>query len=113
MADCHAHNGDQGHHQGGADNPPVAAPEGAVWTCPMHPEIRRDGPGDCPICGMALEPLAPTLEEGPNPELADMTRRMWLCAALSLPLLALTMGAELTGWEPLPMRASAWLQLAL
>ncbi len=79
----------------------------------MHPEIRRDGPGDCPICGMALEPLVPTLDDAPNPELADMTRRFAVCAVLSVPLLVLTMGAELTGWEPLPMRASVWLQLAL
>ena len=49
--------------------------EGTIWTCPMHPEIRRDAPGSCPICGMALEPLEPSLEEGPNPELIDMSRR--------------------------------------
>jgi Cu+-exporting ATPase len=79
----------------------------------MHPEIRRDAPGACPICGMALEPLEPTLEDGPNPELAAMTRRLWICAVLSAPLLVLTMGAELTGWEPLPMRASGWAQLVL
>jgi Cu+-exporting ATPase len=79
----------------------------------MHPQIRRDAPGFCPICGMALEPLQPSLEEGPNPELAMMALRLWVCAALSVPLLALTMGAELTGWEPLPMRVSMWVQLAL
>src|SRR5579864_5191187 len=53
-----------------------------IWTCPMHPQIRRNGPGQCPICGMALEPLEPTLDEGPNPELIDMTRRFWASAAL-------------------------------
>ena len=79
----------------------------------MHPEIRRNAPGNCPICGMALEPLEPSLEEGPNPELVDMTRRLWICAVLTIPLLVLTMGAELTGWEPLPMRLSVWLQLAI
>ena len=89
------------------------AAEGSIWTCPMHPEIRRDGPGTCPICGMALEPLEPTLEEGPNPELADMTRRFWVSAVLSLPLVVLTFGAELLGWEPIPMRTSTWVQLAL
>lgn len=99
-------------------NPPpeVSAadvPEGTIWTCPMHPEIRRDRPGQCPICGMALEPLEPNLEEGPNPELIDMSRRFWISAALSVPLLALAMGAELFGWEPLSMRASMWVQLAL
>ena len=89
------------------------AAEGTIWTCPMHPEIRRDGPGQCPICGMALEPLEPTVDEGPNPELIDMNRRFWISAALSLPLVVLTFGAELLGWEPIPMRQSIWVQLAL
>ena len=89
-----------------------AAP-GAIWTCPMHPEIRQVGPGSCPICGMALEPLEPSLEEGPNPELIDMTRRFRVGALLSLPLFFLTMGADLFGWHILPMRLSIWLQLAL
>ena len=89
------------------------AAAGTIWTCPMHPEIRRNGPGQCPICGMALEPLEPTLEEGPNPELIDMNRRFWASAVLSLPLIVLTFGAELLGWEPLPMRISMWVQLAL
>ena len=79
----------------------------------MHPQIRRDRPGTCPICGMALEPLEPALEEGPNPELIDISRRFWVSAALSLPLILLTLGAELLGWHPLPMRTSVWLQLAL
>ena len=87
--------------------------EGTIWTCPMHPQIRRNGPGQCPICGMALEPLEPTVDEGPNPELIDMSRRFWVSAALSLPLVILTFGADLFGWQPLPMRASVWLQLAL
>jgi Cu+-exporting ATPase len=88
-------------------------PQGVVWTCPMHPEIQRDRPGACPICGMALEPLEPSLEEGANPELTDMTRRFWISAILSLPLLLLTMGADLFGWHALPMRSSVWVQLAL
>ena len=79
----------------------------------MHPQIRQDHPGNCPICGMALEPLEPSLEEGPNSELIDMNRRFWVSAVLSIPLIVLTLGAELTGWEPLPMRRSIWLQLAL
>ncbi|HET9355124.1 MAG TPA: copper-translocating P-type ATPase [Sphingomicrobium sp.] len=79
----------------------------------MHLEIRRDAPGQCPICGMALEPLEPTLDEGPNPELIDMNRRFWISAVLSLPLVILTFGAELLGWEPIPMRQSMWVQLAL
>lgn len=89
------------------------AGENAVWTCPMHPEIRRPGPGSCPICGMALEPAAVTLEEGPNPELIDMARRLWVSAALSVPLVALTMGHELFGWMPLLPRVATLLQLAL
>ena len=91
----------------------ATAPSGTIWTCPMHPQIRRDRPGSCPICGMALEPLEPSLEEGPNPELVDMTRRLWICAVLSVPLVVLTLGAELTGWTPMPMRWSMWLQLLL
>ena len=87
--------------------------QGTVWTCPMHPEIRRDAPGSCPICGMALEPAEPTLDEGPNPELIDMTRRFWISAALSIPLVMLTIGADLFGWHPLPMTSSVLLQLAL
>ena len=90
-----------------------ALEHGTIWTCPMHPQIRRDAPGQCPICGMALEPLQPTLEEGPNPELVDMNRRFWVSAALSVPLVILTFGAEVLGWEPLPMRASVLVQLAL
>jgi P-type Cu+ transporter len=89
------------------------AAEGAIWTCPMHPEIRRNGPGSCPICGMALEPLEPTVDEGPNPELIDMSRRFWVSAALSVPLVALAMAGELFDIELLPMRTSVWVQLAL
>ena len=94
-----------------ADVPPRAV-AGTIWTCPMHPEIRSDAPGNCPICGMALEPLEPSLDEGPHPELVDMTRRFWVCTILSLPLVALAMGGELFGWHPLPMRTSVWVQLA-
>ena len=92
---------------------PTDVPEGAIWTCPMHPQIRQAGPGSCPICGMALEPEMPTLEDGPNPELIDMSRRFWVSAALSLPLFVLAMGSELLGWHWLPMRMSVWVQLAL
>lgn len=72
-----------------------AVAAGTIWTCPMHPEIRRDGPGQCPICGMALEPLEPSLDDAPNPELVDMSRRFWISAVLALPLAVLTFGAEL------------------
>src|SRR3546814_16111522 len=77
---------------------PIAdAPEGAIWTCPMHPEIQQVGPGNCPICGMALEPMEPSLDEGPNPELVDFTRRLKVAAVLAVPLLFLAMGAEMLG----------------
>jgi len=89
--------------------PPTAA---AMFTCPMHPEIRQPGPGDCPICGMALEPEMPSLDEGPNPELADITRRFWIGAAITLPLLVLAMG-EMVGFTPFAARARAWIELAL
>jgi Cu+-exporting ATPase len=105
---------DPGRYLNPADSEPAPdAPEGTIWTCPMHPQIRQDYPGSCPICGMALEPLEPTAEEGPNPELADMTRRFWISAALTLPILLLVMGDELLGLGLVPMRTSVWIQLVL
>jgi Cu+-exporting ATPase len=89
------------------------AAQGTIWTCPMHPQIRRTGPGQCPFCGMALEPLEPSLDEGPNPELIDMSRRFWVSAVLSTPLFVLAMGAEVFGLHLLPMKISMWVQLAL
>jgi P-type Cu+ transporter len=71
-------------------------PEGTIYTCPMHPEVRQVGPGSCPICGMALEPVLVSAEAGPNHELIDMTRRFWIGLALSLPVVALEMGGHLT-----------------
>src|SRR3989475_519721 len=86
------------------------------WTCPMHPQIVRDEPGSCPICGMALEPVTVTSDDGRNPELVDMTRRFWIGLALTVPLLASMVGDMLPG-EPLrhliSPRVSAWVQLAL
>jgi Cu+-exporting ATPase len=76
---------------------PQPAPEGIIFTCPMHPEIRQVGPGACPICGMALEPELVTADQGPNPELRDMTRRFWIGLALTAPVFALEMGGHLTG----------------
>ena len=90
------------------------ADKGATYTCPMHPEIRRNGPGSCPICGMALEPLVVTRDAGPNSELADMTRRFWVGLALSLPVLVLGMFGEMLGLEHwLAPQISAWIQFAL
>lgn len=91
-----------------------ASPPGAIYTCPMHPEIRQPGPGSCPICGMALEPEEATLDQGPNPELADMTRRLWIGLVLSLPVLALEMGGHLTNLHMLVgAKISSWIQFVL
>ena len=79
----------------------------------MHPQIRRSGPGSCPFCGMALEPEAPSLDDKPNPELVDFTRRLWVSAVLSVPLLIVSMGAEMFGWHFFAAQTSAWVQLAL
>ncbi len=89
-----------------------ADPE-AIFTCPMHPEIRQQGPGDCPICGMALEPEQVSLDDGPSEELVDMTRRFWIGAVLALPVLVLEMGSHLFGWHLMPSQASNWVQLVL
>lgn len=91
-----------------------ASPPGAIYTCPMHPEIHQPGPGSCPICGMALEPEEATLDQGPNPELADMTRRLWIGLVLSLPVLALEMGGHLTNLHMLVgAKISSWIQFVL
>src|SRR5262245_10272675 len=68
----------------GHDKAAKPVPEGTIYTCPMHPEVRQIGPGACPICGMALEPEIATADTGPNPELADMTRRFWIGLALTV-----------------------------
>ena len=69
-------------------------PEGGIYTCPMHPQIRQTGPGNCPICGMALEPETITAGTGPNPELIDMTRRFWIGLVLALPVMITEMGGH-------------------
>jgi Cu+-exporting ATPase len=96
---------------------PEPMPEGTVYTCPMHPEIEQVGPGDCSLCGMALEPKGvPTGEEGPNPELVDFRRRFWIGAALTVPLLVLTMGPFLgLGFvrDIFGERATMWIEFAL
>jgi len=91
---------------------PKATP-GAMWTCPMHPQIRQEGPGTCPICGMALEPEEPSLDDGPNPELLDFTRRLWVAGILTIPLLIVSMFAEMLGLHLVSPAASPWVQLAL
>jgi len=102
-----------------ADGVPVseAMPEGTIYTCPMHPEIEQVGPGECPLCGMALEPKGiPSGEEGPNPELVDFNRRFWIGTVLTIPLLVLSMGPYLGfSWarDLLGEDISLWTELAL
>ncbi|ASY66933.1 Lead, cadmium, zinc and mercury transporting ATPase (plasmid) [Sinorhizobium sojae CCBAU 05684] len=106
----------QGHHHRharptrGEDG--TAQQQGVVYTCPMHPQVRQIGPGNCPICGMALEPEIISAENGPNPELVDMRRRFWIGLVLTLPVLALEMGGHLTNLHMLlGPQMSNWLQL--
>ncbi len=91
-------------------------PEGTIYTCPMHPEIRQPGPGSCPICGMALEPETVTLNEGPDPELVDMRRRFWWSALFTLPLFAYAMGDMIPSRpfdQVIEPAFAQWLQLLL
>lgn len=103
-------------YRDGSKPQPKPAPKGTQYTCPMHPEVISDHPGDCPKCGMALEPMGiPPMDEGPNPELVDFTRRLWISGILSVPLLVITMG-PMVG---LPVRdwlgesLAAWAELIL
>jgi len=98
------------------ETPPAPAAPGAVYTCPMHPEVRQAGPGACPYCGMALEPVAPGADAGPSPELADFERRLRVSALLTAPLFAAAMLDMLPGMPvsmAVGMRAFGWLQAAL
>ncbi len=90
-----------------------AAQADAIYTCPMHPEVRQVGPGSCPICGMALEPETVTLDDKPDPELIDMTRRFWISVVLTLPLVVLDMGQHLSGRHWLDAQLSNLIQLML
>ena len=95
----------------------AAAPRGRViYTCPMHPQIRQSEPGNCPICGMTLEPVAAAGDTGPGAELRDMTRRFWIGTALALPVAALEMGTHFPGLDLhryLSPRLGVWLQFLL
>ena len=89
---------------------------GVTYTCPMHPQIRLEGPGNCPICGMTLEPLVATAEDGPNLELKDMSRRFWVGLVLSVPVLFLEMGGHIPALglhKLVSPRISSWIQLVL
>jgi Cu+-exporting ATPase len=104
---CHSCHG--AHH---TPEPAKPVPQGTIYTCPMHPQIRQPAPGNCPICGMALEPEVATGEAEPNPELVDMTRRFWIGLAVTVPVVVLEMGAHFV--ESLMSRSlSNWIQLAL
>ena len=92
-----------------ADAPP--APAGTIYTCPMHPEIRQEGPGTCPICGMALEPEMPSLDDDDNPELRDFSRRFWWTLPLSIATMLLAMfGHRMPG---LAVSTRTWLEFAM
>jgi Cu+-exporting ATPase len=110
---CDHHQHPAHHHQAAAEvkSPPVAA--GVVYTCPMHPQIRQAGPGLCPICGMALEPLHPAEEAGSSAELRDMSRRFWIGLVLAVPVFALEMGGHLGGVVRISGSLSTWIQLIL
>src|SRR5690606_18816546 len=113
----HARHGHEHHHNAhhsvhtGRELQQPALP-GAEYTCPMHPEVRQIGPGNCPICGMALEPVAVTLDEQENHELIDFTRRFWVGLALTLPLFVLEMGSHIFDLHRfIAPPTSDWLQL--
>ncbi len=106
---CSAHEG-HGHHARPKVDPSTVA-AGTKWTCPMHPEVVRDGPGSCPKCGMALEPMTAAGEEGPNPEYIDMRRRFIVALVFAVPVLVLSMGRDLLGLDAvLPARTAAWIE---
>jgi Cu+-exporting ATPase len=93
--------------------PESAAPAGAIYTCPMHSEVKQVGPGACPICGMALEPEQVSLDQARDPELIDMTRRFWIALALTLPVFFIEMGSHFGGMHLVPPPWSNWISLAL
>lgn len=97
--------------QGSSSDASTPAREGTKWTCPMHPQIVQDGPGSCPICGMALEPMQPSLDDSDNPELRQMSLRFWVSAVLTAPILFLAMAPSIFGMVIPPWRE--WVNLAL
>ncbi|WP_426131394.1 copper-transporting P-type ATPase [Pararhizobium sp. PWRC1-1] len=122
MDDQKGHKGLHHHHHGhdaqatlAAEKSPVTdQTEGVIYTCPMHPQVRQIGPGNCPICGMTLEPEVVTAETGPSAEYLDMSRRFWIGLFLSVPVLMLEMGGHLTNLHMvLGAQTSNWIQLVL
>jgi len=111
---AHDHLNNHAHRAAEKLNDSAPGPEGMIYTCPMHPQIRQPGPGNCPICGMTLEPDVVVPDTGRNPELVDMTRRFWVGLALALPVFALEMGGHLFNLHMLiSPQMSSWIQLAL
>ncbi|WP_428574813.1 copper-transporting P-type ATPase [Piscinibacter sp.] len=109
-----AHGPAQGHAAGDAGppaSPPPDSPAGTIYTCPMHPEMRQDHPGNCPKCGMTLEPVLPTLDEDENPELADFRRRFWWTLPLTLVVTLLAMVGHRLQW--FDMATQSWIELVL
>jgi Cu+-exporting ATPase len=104
---------------GSAEGTVVKAPavqEAVIYTCPMHPQIRQNGPGNCPICGMTLEPVTATIATGPSPELTDMSRRFWIGLVLTLPVFVLEMGGHIPALNLdryISVTTSTWIQFAL
>jgi Cu+-exporting ATPase len=109
----HAHHHAPHQHPPAAAAPPAAdaAPAGALYTCPMHPEVRQDHPGNCPKCGMTLEPVLPSLDDEENHELADFRRRFWWTLPLTVVVTLLAMAGHRLGW--MAMATQSWLELAL
>lgn len=102
------------HHSERAKSADIPAGANVIYTCPMHPEIRQNGPGNCPICGMALEPETITGEEGENPELTDMRKRFWIALVLTLPVFVLEMGGHVFNVHHyINAAVSNWIQLVL
>ncbi|MFN2381337.1 MAG: heavy metal translocating P-type ATPase [Guyparkeria sp.] len=115
---CRARFDENPEHYLSADDPSgdsaAAEDTDAIYICPMHPEIRQQGPGSCPICGMALEPETVSRDDGPNPELLDMTRRFWIGALLTLPLFLIAMGGHFLGIDRwIAPQVNHWVQLLL
>ena len=111
----HAAHGHVHHAHGHAKALPQKATGGAIYTCPMHPEVRQTGPGHCPKCGMALEPELPSADEDDGGELRALTHRFWTLVALTIPVFALAMGPHLFGWQlPPPWNIVAgWIEAVL
>jgi Cu+-exporting ATPase len=110
----HALHAGHQHHPSAPAAPPKATDTAVEYTCPMHPQVRQIGPGNCPICGMTLEPVVAMAQAGDSPELRDMTRRFWIGLILSVPVVALEMGAHLVDLHGLiPQQTSNWIQLLL